>query len=91
MVFCVSCGKEVTEDVNFCPHCGGNVKPTYTKTHAYKQRSAWWYLVPILFSIIGGVIAYFVIKDDDPKKAKNCLIIGLVLFAISLITIPFGF
>jgi len=22
MVYCVSCGKEISEDVNYCPHCG---------------------------------------------------------------------
>ncbi len=35
-----------------------------------KQRSGLWYLLPIVLGIIGGVIAWFVIKDDDPKKAK---------------------
>ncbi len=47
--------------------------------------SAWWYLLPILFGIIGGVIAYFVIKQDDPIKAKNCLKLGLVLLIIDII------
>ena len=50
-----------------------------------KRRSSWWYLLPILFGIIGGVIAYFVIKQDDPIKAKNCLKIGLVLLIIDII------
>lgn len=49
------------------------------------RRSAWWYLLPILFGIIGGVIAYFVIKQDDPIKAKNCLKLGLVLLIIDII------
>jgi len=44
-----------------------------------KPRSNWWYLLPILFNIIGGLISYFAIKNDDPKKAKYCLCIGLVL------------
>ena len=44
-----------------------------------KTRSDWWYLLPILFSFIGGLISYFVLKNDDPKKAKYCLCIGLVL------------
>jgi len=44
-----------------------------------RPRSNWWYLLPILFSIIGGIISYFVIKNDDLKKAKNCLCVGLVL------------
>ena len=44
-----------------------------------KPRSNWWYLLPILFSIIGGLISYFAIKHDDPKKAKYCLCVGLLL------------
>jgi cytochrome bd-type quinol oxidase subunit 1 len=49
------------------------------------RRSAWWYLLPILLGIIGGVIAYFIIKQDDPIKAKNCLKLGLVLLIINII------
>ena len=50
-----------------------------------KNRSGLWYLVPILFGIIGGVIAYFVIKQDDPKKAKNCLKIGIAHLILDII------
>ena len=46
-----------------------------------KQKSILWYLLPILFSVIGGVIAYFVLRDDDPSKAKNCLWLGIILVA----------
>ncbi|WP_420545260.1 hypothetical protein [Nitrosopumilus sp.] len=49
-----------------------------------KKRSGMWYLLPIFLSIIGGVIAYFVIKEDDPKKAKNCLYLGIILTAIGI-------
>lgn len=52
-----------------------------------KQRSSLWFLLPILFSVIGGIIAYFVIKEDDPKKAKNCLYLGIVLAAIPILLI----
>ena len=37
--------------------------------------------------MVGGVIAYFVIKEDDPKKAKNCLYLGLILAAIPVVLI----
>ena len=50
-----------------------------------KNRSGLWYLLPILFGIIGGVIAWFVIKEDDSIKAKNCLKIGIVLLIIDII------
>ena len=45
------------------------------------QRSRLWYILPALTSIIGGVIAYLVLKKDDPEKAKNCLWLGIILFA----------
>ena len=38
-----------------------------------KIRSRAWYLVPIFFGLIGGIIAYFAIRRDDPQKAKKCL------------------
>jgi hypothetical protein len=43
--------------------------------------------LPIFLGLIGGIIAYFVIKDDDPKKAKNCLYLGIILAAIPIILI----
>ena len=50
-----------------------------------KSRSNWWYIVPILFSLIGGIIAYFAIRRDDQKKAKNCLYLGLILTGIGIV------
>jgi hypothetical protein len=56
-----------------------------------RKRSSLWFLLPIFFNIIGGVIAYFIIKDDDPSKAKNCLWLGIILSTISIaiFLIPF--
>ena len=54
-------------------------------------RSRWWYLLPIFFKVIGGVIAYFILRDDDPKKAKNCLLLGIILGVIGIaIDLMFG-
>ena len=49
-----------------------------------KPRSNAWYLLPILFGVIGGIIAFFIIRKDDPRKAKNCLYVGLVLMFIGI-------
>ena len=48
-------------------------------------RSRWWYLVPILFGLVGGIIGYFALRKDDPKKAKNCLILGGILTIINIL------
>jgi uncharacterized membrane protein YeaQ/YmgE (transglycosylase-associated protein family) len=49
-----------------------------------KSRSNFWFLLPIFLGLIGGIIAYFVLRHDDPKKAKNCLYLGMVLAIIGL-------
>jgi len=50
-----------------------------------KNRSNWWFLLPIFFGLIGGIIAYFILRHDDPKKAKNCLYLGIVLAVIGIV------
>ena len=50
-----------------------------------KQRSNWWYILPILFGIIGGIIAYFAIRKDDREKAKKCIYLGLILLVVGIL------
>jgi uncharacterized membrane protein YeaQ/YmgE (transglycosylase-associated protein family) len=50
-----------------------------------KPRSNWWFLLPIFIGIIGGIIAYFVLRHDDPKKAKNCLYLGIIMAIIGIV------
>jgi len=49
-----------------------------------RNRSLWWTLLPIFVGIIGGVIGYFVLKNDDPRLSKFCLQLGIVLTVIQL-------
>ena len=44
-----------------------------------------WYLLPIFVGMIGGIIGYFIIRKDDPRKAKNCIYIGIVMMIIGII------
>ena len=50
-----------------------------------KRRSNLWFLLPIFFGIIGGIIAFFVLRQDDPAKAKNCLYLGIALMVVGII------
>ena len=43
-----------------------------------EQISAWWWLVPFFLAWIGGLIAYFVLKDRNQKTAEYMLIFGIV-------------
>ena len=53
-------------------------------SYPQKSRSNAWYLLPIFVGMIGGIIAYLVIRKDDPHKAKNCIYIGIVMMAIGI-------
>jgi len=53
--------------------------------HPERERSNWWFFLPIFLGLIGGVIAYFVLRHDDPKKAKNCLYLGITLAVIGIV------
>ncbi|MDE1766174.1 MAG: hypothetical protein KGI27_07865 [Thaumarchaeota archaeon] len=50
-----------------------------------RRRSSLWFLLPVAFNVLGGIVAYFVIRDDDPKKARSCLLLGILLAAIPVL------
>ncbi|WP_420545548.1 hypothetical protein [Nitrosopumilus sp.] len=64
---------------------------SFDSNTATRTRSGFWYVLPIFVGIIGGAISWLAIRYDDPKKARNCLILGAVLTAIPIIltAIPF--
>lgn len=114
MVFCTSCGFEVTDESSkFCPKCGTTTFQDSKKTDSVAnhtsnnssiistERSKLWYLLAIIFgivgtyegfffiAIIGGLIAYLVLRKSDSRKAKRCLIIGIV-FALLALAVGIG-
>ena len=62
----------------------------------YERKRSWlWFLLPVFIQVIGGIIAYYALKPDEPRMAKDCLYIGIVLSAINfgtfLLLISLGF
>ena len=41
--------------------------------------SSAWYLVPIIFGIIGGAIGYLIFKNKNKSTANNLLNVGIVV------------
>ncbi len=72
------------EDDKFCSKCGHEVilSGYVSSISSQRVRSRWWYLLPIFLDVIGGIIAYFVLRDDDKRLAKNCLVLGIILSAV---------
>lgn len=47
-----------------------------------RRRSNWWFLLPIFLHAVGGIVAFFVLREDDVRRARNCLYLGLTLTAL---------
>ena len=41
--------------------------------------SVWWWIAPIIFGLIGGLVAFFATRDANPSMAKNMLIVGVIM------------
>jgi len=49
------------------------------KTVAHPTPNSLWYLLPLGFGLMGGLVAYVYVRDDDPEMAKNLFTVGLVV------------
>ena len=81
MLYCTSCGNEILDDALFCSKCG---KPVSNTAGVTRKRSKRWYLLPIFFHIIGGIISYYALRNDDKKLAQNCLKLGVILLLVNI-------
>jgi hypothetical protein len=56
--------------------------PSTTYRPPTKRVSGAWWLLPILMGWLGGLIAWLVVKDQDPRMARSMLITGVALSAV---------
>jgi hypothetical protein len=96
--FCPNCGAQIHSNSEFCSFCGAK-QPDYrpdlhTPPSKYQRTrsgienehvSSLWYLAPLLLAVIGGIVAWYVNKDKDPGKARNFLILGVILTLIPVL------
>lgn len=50
-----------------------------------KNPSKAWYLLPIFFGILGGLVMYFIVRDDNKQMAKNGLILSVILTIVGIL------
>jgi uncharacterized membrane protein YvbJ len=102
-MFCTSCGFEIIEESSkFCSKCGTTIIPTSEKIDSTKSNVSdtplktahgetnWWYVAPILFGIIGGIIAFLILRKKDPRLAKGCFICGAFVTVILFLLEYYG-
>jgi predicted nucleic acid-binding Zn ribbon protein len=70
--FCTNCGAEIDAKAVVCPKCG------VAQHKADENVSSLWYLVPLFFGFVGGIIAWAVNKDRNAPKARNMLVFSII-------------
>ncbi|MFB5597832.1 MAG: hypothetical protein ACE5RJ_02290 [Nitrosopumilaceae archaeon] len=48
-----------------------------------------WIILSIVIGLVGGIIAYFVLKKHDKKVAEICLVIGMASTLFSVFVLPY--
>ena len=56
------------------------------RTAPRRASGAWW-LLPIFMGWLGGLIAWLVIKDIEPERARAMLITGIVISVVLLLVV----
>ena len=67
-MYCKTCGKEVNDNAEICPHCGCRLKGVSVKEE--DTSNAGWAVLGFFFQLI-GLILYLVWKDQYPLRAKS--------------------
>ncbi|MBM3132270.1 MAG: zinc-ribbon domain-containing protein [Chloroflexi bacterium] len=91
-IFCPKCGSDSLDGGAFCRACGSRFDGAPVATaqtqrgttiRPEKSKTSWaWWLLPLVFTWLGGLIAFVVLRNRNFGKAKWILILGLVLTVI---------
>lgn len=79
---CPECGIVILKSFKECPKCGLEL----TETSSNSPTSL-WYLVPIFFGFLGGLIGYVGVKDDDKEMADMLLALGVIVTIIAVFVV----
>lgn len=97
-MFFSSTSKQINKNGNFCPQnskqlraqSGQPLPPPPPPTNAYEQPEKTkvtnaWFLVPLIFSIVGGIVGYIMVRKRDKNKANLLLGVGCIVFIIEIL------
>ena len=79
-MYCRNCGKEIDDDVKFCPHCGTNLtqeqdyyQPMDQQVRKEEDAPSFWFALLSFIIPVVGLVLFVVWRNDYPLKAKSCL------------------
>jgi len=90
MTYCEKCGAEVSQGAQFCALCGAPVRGagqvvSIGAEQPKNRPTRAWYLAPILFSLLGGIVGFIVVRKKDKQLANRLLIVGIVVFVLVMV------
>jgi hypothetical protein len=59
--------------------------PTKESYIYHEKPTSAWYLVPLLFGIMGGLVGYIGVKDEDKDMADGILAVGIIITVLEVI------
>ena len=99
-VNCPKCGTPNEKESIFCDSCGVGLTPQASQPYysasessvAIEKGTSWaWWLLPVFFTWLGGLIAWLVLRKDDNAKAKRLLWVGIGLAILIIVLNIVGF
>ena len=93
LIYCKECGKEISDTVTSCPHCGYLNNKTQNESTNLEEENTVLNIISFLLPIV-GLILYVIYLDSHPTRAKSigkCALFGALLPIIFIISAIFGF
>lgn len=91
---CPSCGKEVKETYNVCPHCGRDLRKDTFETvgddQPWDDNALPWGILGFFIPIV-GLILYLVWKSERPIAAHGAGVGALISVIVQAVVVGFLF
>jgi len=76
----------IGKDDKICQNCFNQLRRQQTEKQPGEiGPTSLLYLVPIFMGILGGILMYIAVKDENHKMANNGMIVGVIITIISII------
>ncbi len=96
-MYCIHCGKQVTDNSKFCPYCGGalpqEVKKPAQSAPTPVQKNNLLAIIGFILSFVEGVaglicsiIAYKKADKDFNGDKKNFALVGIIISSVSIVS-----